>query len=297
VPWVLHLMDKQPEFIFGNIPTLVRPLFGRVSGETLRRTNVIAMSEHLLDEIAQDTGITFDNEVDIVPGWVNTEGLSLRTEYLQDGVARFVTAGAVVPHKGIGLIVDAAAALVALGVENFTIDVYGEGQIALFVEQASALGVQSKIRFLGGRSQTQLLAAYPTYDAFLFPTWEREPFGFAPIEAAACGCVPIMTRNCGASERVLDRVHCIKIERDVDELTDAMLEVIEGRVDLAALGRAGSQLVHSDLSLEKMIGQIERALERAATGWDTKRAGDPRLSLLFHVKQDLALAMARGYPH
>lgn len=296
VPRVVHLTNKLPEFIFTNIPAALRPLYGRALGGVLRATPAIAMSEHLIEEIKNDAGFTFDTPATIIPGWVDTDNLSLRTAYLDDGIARFVTAGAVVPHKGIGLIIEAAAVLLAQGQSNFTIDVYGEGEISTFIERSNVMGVSSKIRFLGARRQAELLALYSHYDALLFPAWEKEPFGFVPVEAAACGCIPIMTRNCGASERFVDLVHCVKIERSPAQIAAAMLEVMTGALDLEAMGLAASQMVRRDLSFDKCLHEIEVVLETAAaSGWDTAAADDEKLPLLLYAKDQLALGLAYGY--
>ncbi|WP_164124429.1 glycosyltransferase, partial [Stenotrophomonas maltophilia] len=91
------------------------------------------------------------------------------------------------------------------------------------------------------------------YDAFLCPTWERDPFPFAPLGAAGCGTPPIITGNCGTSERLIDNVHCIKIDRTVDDLARAMMEVAAGQHDLAKMGRAGRRLVTSDLSFDRHL--------------------------------------------
>ena len=96
----------------------------------------------------------------------------------------------------------------------------------------------------------------------------------APIEAAGCGTPPIMTRNCGAAERLVDGVHCVKIERTVEELVDAMHRIIARQLDLAKIGRAARSLVASDLSFSKCLRQIEEKLQTHATGWRHEAADD-----------------------
>jgi glycogen(starch) synthase len=294
VPWVLHLMDAVPTHIVTNTPAAPLGLFDAQGSALYARAGIISMSQHLLDEIETLCGITFPQGVELVPGWADTSGAVPHGPYLQDGGARFVTAGAVAPHKGVDLILEACAQLKAEGAP-FTVDVYGdgigEGELWRYADKARALQVDDRFHLFGLRSQAELVQLYAGYDAFLFPSEEREPFGFAPIEAAGCGVPPIMTRQVGASERLVDGVHCLKIERTAGELTDVMRRVIAGEIDLARIGRAGQRLVASDLSFDRCLDQIESVLRAHARPWRHHTADDPMLPLLTFLKHNLSVSL------
>ncbi len=290
VPWALHLMDRIPTDIADNVPAAALGLFGGGGPGLYARARIISMSQHLLDEIERLSGITFPQGTELVPGWADVSDVLPHEAYLRDGVARFVTAGAVREHKGIDLILEASARLKAEGVP-FMVDVFGDGDIAGYVDRAHALGVHNQVQFRGIRSQAELRQLYAGYDAFLFPTWEREPFGFTPIEAAACALPPIMTRICGASERLVENVHCLKIDRNAGDLTRAMRDVATGQVDLARIGRAGARLVRSDLSFEHCLLRIESILAAHAQPWDSSAADDPSLPLLMFLKHNLSVSV------
>jgi glycosyltransferase involved in cell wall biosynthesis len=292
-PWVLHLMDRLPDFLLNWTPSLSRMLFARPHGDILRTASVILMSEHLKDEITDYTGVIFERSPLIVPGWAPTP-VGKRAPRAPDAPWRFVSAGSISDEKGCGLLLDAAAALVAEGERDFTIDVYGAGAIADFVERAQILGIGDRVRFLGGRTQSELFELYLGYDAFLFPTWEREPFGFAPIEASAHGCPAILTRNCGAAERLVDGVHCLKIERTAEALAEAMGRVMSGEVDSARLGRAAALACAQGLSFEHCLDSIEDRLAQEAGSWSAELADDPKLPLLLYSKHHLAYATTYG---
>jgi glycogen(starch) synthase len=294
VPWVLHLMDVVPDYMQGYVPAPVRHIFNAGGGDIYAGCGVITMAQHILDMVEANVGIRFPQGAAIIPGWVDTTGLGRRTAYRVDGQTRFVTAGTVAAHKGTYLIVQAAASLRAQGREDFAIDVFGEGQVDDYVAMAARLGVGAQVRFLGGRPQRALLESYAGYDAFLFPTREQEPFGFAPIEAAASGCVPIMTANCGAAERMVGEVHCLKIERSSAALAASMARVITGAVDLTRIGAAGAALVASDLSEAVCMGQIEAVLAAHARPWSHARLDDPKLLLLAYIKHHLARGITLG---
>ena len=293
VPWALHMMDKVPVDIVTNIPANVLGLFNAQGSALYARACIISISQHLLDEIKALSGITFVQGTFIEPGFVDLSAVVPHQPYLRHGNARFVTAGYVTPHKGIDLILQASAMLKTKGLA-FTVDVYGDGELPGYVDMARALKVDDRIRFLGSRSQPELIKLYAGYDAFLFPTWEREPFGFAPVEAAGCGTPPIMTRNCGASERLVDGVHCLKIDRTVANLADTMAKVIGDQVDLARIGRAGQRLVTTDLSFVRFIERIESILNVHAQPWGREAVDDQSLPLLAFLKHNLSVSLRFG---
>ncbi len=293
VPWVLHLMDMVPVHMQQFCPPHVRHIFNASGGAIYAGCGVIAMARHILEMVEAEVGIRFDQEVAIIPGWVDTTGLTRRSAYRQGGHTSFVTAGTVGWHKGSHLIVEAAATLAARGLP-FSIDVFGEGLVAEHVAMAERLGVSGRVRFHGGRGQRELLESYSGYDAFLVPTRPQEAFGFAPIEAAASGCVPIMTAHCGAAERLVDQVHCLKIEQSAEALASAMAQVIEGSVDLPRIGAAGAALVASDLSEARCLDMIEAALGAALRPWSRARLDDPALLQLAYTKHHLARAITLG---
>jgi glycogen(starch) synthase len=292
VPWVLHLMDRVPVEIAHNTPAFILGLFGAQGSALYARARIISMSQHLLDEIETMSGITFPQGADLVPGWADLSAALPHEAYLRNGIARFVTAGAVVEHKGIELVLHASARLKAEGL-TFTVDVFGDGELLQYMATARAMQVDDRVRFLGPKTQSELVRLHAAYDAFLFPSWEREPFGFAPIEAAGCGTPPIMTRNCGASERLVDGVHCLKIERTAEDLTEAMRCIAANRIDLARIGRAGQRLVTSDLSFARCLDRIEAILRAHAHSW-SRATEDPMLPLLAFLKHNLSVSLRFG---
>ena len=292
VPWVLHLMDNIPGFLINPIPPKVREIYTRADYDIFRDARVISMSQHLLSEIRDTTEITFRKKVEIVPGWVPPGSLPLRRNYQSAGRTAFVMAGAIAPHKGMELIIEAATHLMRQGFTDFDIDFYGTGNTDYYLALATSLGLRRRVRFLGPRNKMDLLRQYHNYDALLFPTWQRESFGFAPIEAAACGCVPIITDTCGVAERLVAYVHCLKIERTVEALSEVMRAILCKEIDLPRIGQLGAALVRSDLAFDGCLDRIERVLQTESRAWDRNVLNDIKLPLLIHTKHHLARYLA-----
>src|SRR5206468_3185206 len=116
-----------------------------------------------------------------------------------------------------------------------------------------ARSLEGHVIFRGARSQADLARLYPLYDVFAFPTWQREPFAFAPLEAAWRGCVPLMSQQCGNAEWFVHGVHCLKAERNPDAFADAFAAILSGAVDLAPIARRASAVVGRDFHMNSLI--------------------------------------------
>lgn len=262
VPWVWHLMDDVPVQLCrrgtGVIPTLAQE-FGRQI-----RGHFLACSRQVVDEI-QAWGIRLGDEVEILPNWVTGRIPAARTAYLQGGRLRIVNAGQIARHKGVDLIIEAARMLRDDGHDNFQIDIYGNLADISFSDMVRGYELDDHVAFPGLRTQAELMELYGDYDLFAFPTNDREPFGFAPLEGAARGCVPVLSEICGISEWLVDGVHCLKAPRTAEGLAGVFRRVLDGRVDLPALGRRASAAARRDFHLDDALApRIEAALGRAA---------------------------------
>ena len=215
-PAVLMLMDNP--FVFAEqdpaMTLRLRSLLGLPAG--LGGMTAVSCSEALTREISGLAGAALD--LPVIPAWTTT---GAPPPQAHDGPIRFVFASRIAPHKGMMLVVEAAALVHVRGV-RFTVDVWGAGAPAEMMQAAHAAGVGGLFRYCGVTTKQAMAGHFGGYDALLFPTWEREPSGFVPIEAAAAGCVPIVTGNIGSAEFMLDGLHCIKIRRTAADLAEAM---------------------------------------------------------------------------
>ena len=141
IPRVWHLMDNIPGFVWNSCSMHVRQVFNAEGRALFSGIKLISVSLHLLDEIANDTGMEFHREAQFIPCWVDETISTLRQPYRRDGITRFIYAGIIHTHKGVDLILHAAATLKACGLTSFTVDMFGEGQVAQYVFLANRLGV------------------------------------------------------------------------------------------------------------------------------------------------------------
>lgn len=261
VPWVWQLGDRVPHHLCSTrqqvIPGLAELFTRHVEGQ------YIVVSEQLRREI-EDCRIMLRGNVDVLPYWINGQRGPRRQTFYQGGHLRIMSAGQVARWKGADVIIEAAARLRDAGHHDFSVDFYGKVHQHDLPILARKLGLADHVFFKGVLSQARLIEAYSQYDLFAFPTLEREPFGMVPLEAAARGCVPVITRRCGIAEWLVHGLHCLKADRTPVAFARAFSDVLERRIPLESLGRRGAELAWREFHLDAILPRIERLLHRAS---------------------------------
>lgn len=263
VPWVWHLGDCIPLVLSwlwhrqNFEPGLMRA-FSRIEGQ------YVVVTTRLLQEI-ESAGLRLGGDVEILPYWIQGERPPDRTEFYRPGrKLRVLSVGQIDRHKGVDILIEAAARLRDAGRDDFQVDFYGRASDHTFQCMIHKFGLEDRVRLCGVVSPERMAEVYHDYDVFAFPTWEREPFGLVPLEASARGCVPLISRTCGVAEFLVHGVHCLKAERTPEGFATALTHVLEGRVDLAPLARRASTMVWRDLHIDGYIAKLEPILARAA---------------------------------
>jgi glycosyltransferase involved in cell wall biosynthesis len=263
IPWVWHIMDAIPPLLCSldgpqqAFPALTREFGHAVSGD------YIVCSTRIADEI-RAAGIDLGPSVHAIPNWIVGERPPPRRHWFAGGHLRIMNAGQVGQHKGTHILIETAADLLERGFANFSIDIYGMGDDWAFRGLANELGVNEFIHFAPPLPQQQLVTIYGDYDVFAFPTWAREPFGFAPLEAASRGCIPVISAECGIAEWFIDGVDCLKAARDATSFADRIAGFLDGNVDVQRFGTRSQNVVWRDFHIDCILPQIESILETAA---------------------------------
>jgi UDP-glucose:(heptosyl)LPS alpha-1,3-glucosyltransferase len=121
--------------------------------------------------------------------------------------------------------------------------VVGRDSASAWQGRAVTLGVADRVRFLGPRSDLEVL--YHAVDGMVLPT-RYDPFANVTLEAAAAGLPIITTRANGAAEWLRDAVRTIAEPADADALA-AALDALADPTARAELGtRAARQAAAFD---------------------------------------------------
>lgn len=227
----------------------------------------IVMSDTLRAEVERSLQRRLRN-VTTVPGWADTPMAGAERDLIAastGGRVRFVYSSRVAPHKGIDLVLAAVRRLVDAGQTDFLLDVFGTGEVAWLLQQMAAQGLDGQVRYCGLLAKAEMTRRFAEYDALLFATWEREPFGFAVSEAAAAGCIPVMTAGIGAAEWFFDGIDCLKIRRNAADLAAAMLRVLLMLpAERLAMRQRCRRTAARFLGFADVLRRVEEVLRRSA---------------------------------
>ncbi len=220
------------------------------------------MSQRLRDEVETALGYAVPHG-QIVPGWFDPAAEAPITPHA-DAPVSFVFASRIAGHKGVEIMLGACRALLDCGCSDFRVDIFGAGDVAAALQRVTALRLQTHVRYLGAPQKPSLMRQLAGYDALLFPTAQREPFGFIVAEAAAAGCIPVMTFGIGAAEWFLDGIDCLKPSRDIAGFHAAMLRIVtmppHTRTAMRARAQATARrLLRFEHALERIVAALQEA--------------------------------------
>jgi glycosyltransferase involved in cell wall biosynthesis len=126
-----------------------------------------------------------------------------------------------------------------------TLSIVGSGPERESLEQlAGALGVAPNVSFLGPKRADELAQVMNGHKILVVPSRSRPPEAFpaVPIEALACGCVPVASRMGGLPESV-GEAGVLFEEGNIEELARILLHLLRspGQID-AYLAKAESHV-------------------------------------------------------
>ncbi len=133
-------------------------------------------------------------------------------------------------------------------------------------------GVRDEVRFLNIPSQGQLAATYRYFagrgSVFALTSF-YEPFGLAPIEAAACGLAPVATQYGGPTEIFADGSGVLVDPFDVDDIARGLLRALDDHAGLSAKAiRRVRDTYTWQRTAEAYLAVIEAARKDAPARWD-----------------------------
>jgi UDP-glucose:(heptosyl)LPS alpha-1,3-glucosyltransferase len=151
-------------------------------------------------------------------------------------------------RKGVRLLLDAVS---RVRPELWAIVVGKDKRSGRYVEQARALGIGDRVRFVGATSDVR--PYYAAADSFALPTL-YDPFPNAALEAMACGLPVVTSTMCGVAEVVREgETGFVRDALDVMGLSECL-----ARLDPATAQRMGASArdAVATLTPSAMAGQF-----------------------------------------
>jgi glycosyltransferase involved in cell wall biosynthesis len=172
--------------------------------------------------------------------------------------------GAFFPHKGIELAIKSVALLKNPRPTLVWISNNGDADYIKSMQAlAASLGVELDIRIL---TSDEVLVDTLNRATLLVYTPRLEPFGFAPLEANACGTPVVAVAEGGVRETVRDGINGLLAERSPESICNAMEELISDPSLACKMGREGLDLVRREWTLERSVERLEGYLIQYSQG-------------------------------
>ena len=135
--------------------------------------------------------------------------------------------------------------------------------------QATSLGIDDRVDFVGFIDDARLATYYQAADAFVLPTRELEGFGLVTVEALACG-TPVLGTPVGATPELLQPLEPSLLFRDasvagIADGIDGFLRTFGSDPNRAAALRASCRrYVEAQYGWDRSVSALERALATVA---------------------------------
>lgn len=181
--------------------------------------------------------------------------LALRDSLLPRDHKALLCVARLIPWKGIDDIIAALAKLPT----NTTLLVAGSGHYRPNLEQqAQALGLAQRVRFLGDIPNRELPRYFALADLVVAGSYASETFGMVLCEAMGCGRPVVATRFGGFPEVVEDSVTGLLVPpRDPDAMAAAIATLLEDSERAARYGAAGRERVLRMFTWEAVTDRVE----------------------------------------
>jgi glycosyltransferase involved in cell wall biosynthesis len=182
----------------------------------------------------------------------------LRRSFAMNG-ATLAFAGRLTAQKSLGRALEAVA-----GTDGVELVIAGEGpDREPLSEQASALGIAGRVRFLGAQPRERIVELFRAADAtILSSSWENFPH--TVVEALSVGTPVLAMEAGGVAEVVHDGVNGLLVEAgDTAALGEAVRRYFSDQALRDRLRAAAANSV-SDYAPERVFGELESILVRVA---------------------------------
>ena len=246
----------------------------RIATELMLCRQVARVIATCTDEVRElrQFGLEGDR-VDIIPCGVDTtEFTAVGGSTEQRNSRRILTVSRLVPRKGVDdvirALVDVPDAELLIAGGPATTNMNSDPEVIRLRTLADMLGVSERVRFLGAVSRTRMPALMRSADVMVSVPW-YEPFGIAPIEAAACGIPVVASAVGGMLDTVLDEVTGLHVApREPAELAAALNRVLDDDALRERLGRAAAERTHRMYSWDRVAELTEHSYKRVLADMD-----------------------------
>lgn len=239
----------------------LRPL---VRGLWKDANSVVAVSNGLREFAFQTTP---DIPIEVIPNAIELSVFTPPPERNGSGKPCLLFVGRFNAFKNVETLVEAAARLRELDVEDFELALVGDGSHRANVERlVTEMGLTRHVKLLGWLNRDELVEHYRRADVFVTATtWEGMPN--TVLEGMACGLPVVATRASGLEELVNDGVNGYLVElNDTETLARRLAALLQNPYERRRMGKESRRLAEREFAWDHIAGQYVDIYRRVRAG-------------------------------
>lgn len=275
--WIASVVWRKPLVVTYHMKTKASGLLGfifrlhrlLIEPFILRRAKKIFVSskEYGFETIIPiGTVVSNETRVSILPFGVDTQRFHVGRDDAfraahgipQDATVLIFVGGLDAAHyfKGVDVLLDACA---KLNDPSWHLLIVGSGdRMQNFALQAAALGIATRVHFVGSVPYEDLSRAYRAADIHVLPSINRgEAFGLVTLEAAASGLPSVVSDLPGMRSLVLQNMtgRCVR-PGDATALAEALTDLLQQDGRREVMGAAARAMVEERYDIEKLMDTL-----------------------------------------
>ncbi len=244
----------------------VDPVGFHLAEKVSASTFVCAISHFGKSRILLSSAPSDWNKVEVVHLGVDLEEFTPVGPRESPGPLRIISVGRLVKLKGIPVLMNALAQLLAEGLA-LRLHLAGEGpERANLQTYAARIGLEGHIEFEGYLNQPELRGLYAQGDLFVLASFD-EGLPVVLMEAMAMGLPCVATRITGIPELIRDEVDGLLVDPgDEQSLALAIQRLVDDPELRLRLGRAGRERVREKFNLRRNGAALSEVFRRRLSG-------------------------------
>lgn len=225
---------------------------------------VVAVSNGLREFAFQTTP---DVPIEVIPNAIELSTFTPPLRRNGGGPVKLLFVGRFNAFKNVEKLIEATGRLLEAGVDNFELQLIGEGERRASVErQVLEKGLTRQVHFLGWVDRDSIVEKYRQADVFVTATtWEGMPN--TVLEGMACGLPVVATRASGLEELVREGVNGYLVNvNDSAALADRMATLITNPYERQRMSKESRKIAEQEFAWEYIAEQYVAIYQRIAAG-------------------------------
>jgi glycosyltransferase involved in cell wall biosynthesis len=221
---------------------------------------VVAVSNGLRDYASQTSP---NLPIEVITNEIELSVFTPPQQRNGDGPVRLLFVGRFNAFKNVERLIEAADRLKEMGVENFELQLVGDGERRGRVEQLVVdKGLTKRVHFHGWVDREEIVQQYREADLFVTATtWEGMPN--TVLEGMACGLPVVATRASGLEELVREGVNGYLVNiNDPGALADRLAVLINNPYERRRMSKESRKIAEQEFAWEYIAEQYERIYTR-----------------------------------